>query len=713
MPQVPTYDNLTTNLQAANPGSFSAPAPTNFAAQQAQQVGAAAMQAGDTALGIATDIQEQANQLRVDDAVNKAREHALQLTFGDNGYSKLTGEAALNRPSGKPLADEYADQLKDQMGQISAGLGNNAQREAFARQAQNIQGGFYSSVMSHTAEQFRNYGISVRQGTIDNRTNEIGLNYRNPAAVEQNVKSIQAAVYDLGRIQGWSGEETQAKMQQATSQAHKLAISSALQDNNLGYATAYVNHFGDQMDAQDLLQVRGYLTREQDSQIALKVSTDVMQKYTPQLQNSDFDRAFNILVGAESGGKQMDANGQPLTSPKGAIGAAQVMPTTAPEAAELAGLPWDENLYKTNADYNKALGAAYFKKQVQAFGGDLAKAYAAYNAGPQAVKDAITASQKDGTDWLSKVPAETQNYVTNNLNAYANGAGKYQMPTLLEMQNDVRERMGPLASPTRLKAALDETERQYSAMKADITQRQAQTKTDALQQIMQNGGNFNALPISVRGALAPEDAASAMDFAKKISTGQDVTTDLYLYNQLTNNPKMLTGMSDAQFYATRTALSTADFKHFSDLRAKASGSGIGSSGPGDLDTSAIKNILDNRLDMSGIVSNPPSNDREGQQQIGGIRQFVDQYLLTAQKEAGHKFKQDEIQSQIDQLFARNITLQGMFNKGDKKSIMQITTGDIPDEDLTQIKGALSRRGFTNPTDAQILNLYRMGQVAKK
>jgi hypothetical protein len=118
---------------------------------------------------------------------------------------------------------------------------------------------------------------------------------------------------------------------------------------------------------------------------------------------------FSRMIGAESGGRQFAADGSPLQSSAGALGIAQVMPGTAPEAAQLAGLPFDENRYRTDPQYNAALGKAYFEKQLQDFG-DPALAVAAYNAGPGAVRNAVAKGGADG--WINHVPAETQAYVS-------------------------------------------------------------------------------------------------------------------------------------------------------------------------------------------------------------------------------------------------------------------------------------------------------------
>lgn len=105
--------------------------------------------------------------------------------------------------------------------------------------------------------------------------------------------------------------------------------------------------------------------------------------------------------GQESQGRQFDDDGNPLESSAGAIGVMQVMPDTAPEAAELAGLPWDEEAYYQDPAYNKLLGIAYMKEMLRRYDGDVKLALAAYNAGPGAV------------DQAGGVPnyAETRNYV--------------------------------------------------------------------------------------------------------------------------------------------------------------------------------------------------------------------------------------------------------------------------------------------------------------
>lgn len=128
----------------------------------------------------------------------------------------------------------------------------------------------------------------------------------------------------------------------------------------------------------------------------------------------DMDAARNFyrnnIIRQESGGRQFDANGNPLTSPAGAVGVGQVMEGTGPEAAALAGLPWDRDRWMNDPEYNAAIGEAYFLEQYRRFG-SLDKAAAAYNAGPGALSSALDRATGLGGSYLDYLPEETQKYV--------------------------------------------------------------------------------------------------------------------------------------------------------------------------------------------------------------------------------------------------------------------------------------------------------------
>ena len=103
-------------------------------------------------------------------------------------------------------------------------------------------------------------------------------------------------------------------------------------------------------------------------------------------------KLVSAVAEVESGGNQG------AESPAGAIGVMQLMPDT---AASLGVNPYDKQ-------QNIEGGARYLRQMLDSFGGDVKKAVAAYNAGPNAVKK---------YDGVPPYP-ETQNYVDKVLDLY-------------------------------------------------------------------------------------------------------------------------------------------------------------------------------------------------------------------------------------------------------------------------------------------------------
>lgn len=119
------------------------------------------------------------------------------------------------------------------------------------------------------------------------------------------------------------------------------------------------------------------------------------------------DRLDQITMQAESGGRRYGANGGLLTSPAGALGEMQVMPATA-RAPGFGLRPADPN----NPDDLARLGREYRAKMQSRYGGDPAKMWGSYNAGPGTV-DRLT--KQYGDNWLQYAPAETRTYVQRNM----------------------------------------------------------------------------------------------------------------------------------------------------------------------------------------------------------------------------------------------------------------------------------------------------------
>ena len=123
------------------------------------------------------------------------------------------------------------------------------------------------------------------------------------------------------------------------------------------------------------------------------------------------------IVQKESGGDYT------ALSPKGALGAFQVMPATAKTLAGRLGLPWNPDLMRSNTpqgrQYQDAIGNAAVQEAWQAGGGDVGRAAAYYHGG------------SDESQWKGKTQAYARDIVAslgNGAPAPAAGGGQLQGP---------------------------------------------------------------------------------------------------------------------------------------------------------------------------------------------------------------------------------------------------------------------------------------------
>ncbi len=122
-----------------------------------------------------------------------------------------------------------------------------------------------------------------------------------------------------------------------------------------------------------------------------------------------------LLLGLARQESEMDAR---AISRSGAMGLMQLLPGTAREVSRKLGLSYSRSRLRSDRRYNIALGSTYLAELLETFEGDRALALAAYNAGPNRVKEWLRtygdprSGKVDPIDWMELVPyAETRNYI--------------------------------------------------------------------------------------------------------------------------------------------------------------------------------------------------------------------------------------------------------------------------------------------------------------
>lgn len=707
MPRVPEHNNFQAAPSAQPSVRFNpaqAPDAGEINARQTQQMGQALQQSGGTLARLAADAVKEANETRVIDAVNKAKERMFDLQYGkETGYLNLKGDSALRRPNNQNLADEYVAKFKEQLAPIEQELGNDAQREMFRRATASMQTQMYGDAQRHVAGEFKTYKISTYDGAVSTAQQQIALNYndvKEGGLVDQGVKTIEAATRMKAREMGLSQEQADDQVRRAASGAHRLALGTALERNDAAFADGYLKKYRGQMTADDILHTQGAITKEMDLRAGVQAASGAVKSLAPDLAPTDFGRMVNITLQAESGGKRYGPDGKLLTSPAGARGEMQVLDGTNKDPG------FGVKPAKDNSPEERArVGRDYLQAMLKRYDGDPAKAWAAYNAGFGRLDEALMrakASPTPGASWLTFMPNETQAYVAANTKALENGLGRPQAPTLADVQDRVRTSLGADARPQVVQHAVQEATRQWEALSKSYKDGQDQSLADAQRLLIANKGDMNSLPMSVRNRIDPGKFDDLMGFASKLAKGEPIATDWGLYYSLASDPQLL---KQVNLGALRHKLGESEFKQLTEHQGKLNNP----KGEDLTQLQSAKEVLNGFLLQAGMdpTPKPGKGDDSEAAKVGQLQAAFQQRIDARERLTGKKLGASELREEAAQLF-KPVRTSGFLGFGTDKPAGLVTGKDalqIPDNDRTQIEAALKRAGRP-VTDAAVEALYR-------
>ena len=290
MPKVPTYDTFQVAPQVNPDVRVAAPEFQDFGGANAAKAGQAAISAGTAAARIGADIINDANAVRIDEALNKVNEAALALRYDKtDGFENIKGEAALNRKSGKPLAVEYKEKLDAAIKENSIFLGNDTQRKMFAIKANDLSTRFYAQANVHEVKQFTDYSLSVQEGSLKNAANSITLDPLNSENVKSNVEKINQAIYNAGKLKGLSAEQITATQAEALSGTHMNAVKALIDQENPDGALAYFKEYKKDFNGIQFAEAEKLLKQADVTKVAIAAASQLWAANKPKTYNDPVD----------------------------------------------------------------------------------------------------------------------------------------------------------------------------------------------------------------------------------------------------------------------------------------------------------------------------------------------------------------------------------------------------------------------------------------
>lgn len=248
-----------------------------------------------------TKAREEADALRVEDAVNRLNKDDNKLLYGENdptnpnaerGAFSVKGKDAFDRGTNPPLADEYLGKYDARVAEISKSLGNDDQRARFSVAAGRMRSNFDSQVRRHEQMQGEVYREDVYKGTVATELEKAARFYDDPNALLISMDRIQASTTSYANAKGMSQDATNALLMKNVSDLHSVVVGRLIEENKPLAADAYFKEHRAAMEAKDVSQaIKALNVIGIDGQVSSYVDELVAGPNGPQ---NDDNKPFQI-----------------------------------------------------------------------------------------------------------------------------------------------------------------------------------------------------------------------------------------------------------------------------------------------------------------------------------------------------------------------------------------------------------------------------------
>lgn len=380
---------------------------------------------------IYTKFLEEQDEARVTAALTELRRKAVDMETAEGGWAQQLGSNALEPDEqGRGLIERTDTGLHEFGTEIASKL-TARQQKLFNEKAEGIYQSTYAGVSQHVFQQGVKVKIAAQADVVDQAV-ELGATYVNkPDLLKQNAKDLAEAAHRLAEFQGWTPEATDLYIKKNKSSMYMNGIATILAGTDKNPAMAYqalgvLKAHSKEMLASDVARARqqinpiiqAYEDRMKVERFMAGMGTNgealsggLARAVRDGVVSQDVGktaRGFEAILSVVSQGGH-----QSVMSKEGDIadwkhGASQLTIAQAEEAAKASGQVWDPKAFKTDRDYNQAVGLGRYGGMLTEFAGDEAKAMAGYLSSAETVRKAEKEAEKKGGAWNDYLPKKTQ-----------------------------------------------------------------------------------------------------------------------------------------------------------------------------------------------------------------------------------------------------------------------------------------------------------------
>ena len=249
----------------AETGLVSAPGMTPLANDQAEQ-----FDRNQQRFKVAMQkYQDEVDKVRVMEMSNELQDLERDLRSGENGYEKLLGKNALERPDQKSLTDEYDELYKTRADEIIKKAGNRRQRLMIENISNSMRQGIKDQTAAWTVRQFKSYSQAVFADSLG-KAGEMAL-----SDDEKTSQSGFYAVRNLVKAKA-AQDGVPPDYRSAMGGLHTNKLSNVLENLGADAGRDYLKANKDEMTAAQIASAKKAIEAKRDSENIQRHAEDII-----------------------------------------------------------------------------------------------------------------------------------------------------------------------------------------------------------------------------------------------------------------------------------------------------------------------------------------------------------------------------------------------------------------------------------------------------
>lgn len=215
-------------------------------------------------------------RLRIDtaaeeDAFNKFRMQQIELTVGENGFTKQRSGDAVT----KPILKNYTEQLDRVSGDIEKNLTSDRQKEGFRRRTEVAKQQFTKDLLIHLDRENTTYQKQTMDATIDTEKNVAALHWNVKGDIDGSIVRAKKSIDGFAETADLDEKAKSVLYREATTKIHRAVIERAINEGRSGYAAEWLKQNREEIDSDTARLLQASLktagTREASQQQADRI----------------------------------------------------------------------------------------------------------------------------------------------------------------------------------------------------------------------------------------------------------------------------------------------------------------------------------------------------------------------------------------------------------------------------------------------------------